>query len=124
MTRRVSSLDICPDECFCYHSWNEGDVIVTDCSMEYQDLSWNKVKKICPHTLRMLVKLKYLILSNNMINNIHEDFQNLQNLVHLTLNNNLFDEIPRAVQHMKKLEFIEISRNALKCDFNTFWMTA
>ena len=73
-----STLEHCPEKCFCYHSWKLGDVIVANCShgdvqalpvvlpdqTSYLDMSGNNLQKICTaHTY--FKNIQVLDLSSN-----------------------------------------------------------
>ena len=87
------------------------------------DLSWNKIYKICSNVLIEMVDLKHLILTNNMIQDIDLDLQ-LSSLSILFLDNNVLEKLPNSIQNIQNLETIRITGNKLRCDCDTYWMTA
>ena len=62
------------------------------------DLTWNKLENICPHVLMDMLKLKHLVLTNNLIKHIDLDLEQNINITTLFLNNNLLTNFQNLYQ--------------------------
>jgi hypothetical protein len=81
-------------------------------NLEVLKLSYNKIKKL-PNEINNLQKLKYLDLSNNKLENINE-IEILINLRDLNLSNNLITDISYKIENLINLETLNLSHNSIK----------
>ena len=127
----LKSLQNCSTECFCYHSWNLGDVIVANCSHankhvltsfpeEVPDdtshliLSGNSINSLC-QTTSYLDKLRIMDLSRNSMHRICSVIvKHLTQVTELDLSGNQLRGLPTEINHMKNLNILDLSNNLLE----------
>ena len=127
----VLSLDKCPDECYCHHSWTLDNVIVSNCShgnelalstlpasvsdsTSHLFLSHNNIRTLCG-TNPYLNDLKYIDISGNKLEMICSDvLRSMINLEHLILTNNMLTYIAQDLWHLKSLKQLIIKNNILE----------
>ena len=78
-------------------------------SLEYLDLSNNKIAKIAEQTFANLTRLNYLYLDSNQLSEVSERvFDKCENLLTLKLNNNKLKHTPKITK-LSKLQTLDLS---------------
>ena len=125
------TVEPCPDNCSCYHSWKLNDTLVANCShdvehavatlpVELPDLtthlymSRNSLTSLCSvHTY--LNNIAVLDFSFNKINEIcPEILIDLGNVMELNLTRNQLKQLPEEIELMTNLTKLDLSNNLLE----------
>ena len=127
----VDSMANCSDDCYCYHSWNQGDVIVANCSHGNKDtltelpaslpdvtsfliLSHNHINLLC-HSRSYLSDLQHLELRGNHLETICPSvLKELTSVRYLDLSNNRLTKLPQEIEDLVNLTFLDLSNNRLE----------
>ena len=80
-------------------------------NIEYLNLCNNKIK-LLPDDIINLIKIKYLIVSNNLIIEISDNLSQLENLEYLDLSSNQIEKLP-DLSSLTKLKYLNLSYNTI-----------
>ena len=127
----IESLANCSSNCFCYHSWKTGDIIIANCShgnepaltelpevvpdgTSHLIVSNNAITSLC-HAPSYISDLHILDFSSNALHEICQFvFRELNQLTHLDFSNNQLREVPADIILLKNLTRLDLSNNLLK----------
>jgi len=59
------------------------------------------------------ISLRVLVLNDNMLNSLPDNFHTLQKLQHLEIRNNRLNSLPDNFHTLQKLQYLEIRNNRL-----------